>query len=490
MSQIDNRPQWLTLKYFRRQLLKFMVEDCDYIAEELDEHLKKSTRSYKDICMRLARAQKPGDAIHMIVGAASLMLNIPILMVYPVQSLDKHSGRISYEYKEMPSCAALARTIWRQYPIKLMFNGIDHYFPFIDDKIGLIANIGNPTVLRLHQLCKDFDTVMEEVPDNTTLKGGLNEITQYLKAADKIADKLNFANGTSSFTNEPAKEPPEVPDTSPIKTIKLRKRRKSLSDNEEEAEGEKEGDGNQGGSEGVEKGEKASKPVGEEGEPPAKKKKMDCERRDEQCYCGKQFESVAYLNKHIQAKHKTTWMCSGSNWIKGKEGEEGHWEACREVCSKRNSLWSHFRRKHEGRYHHYCLIGDCRFGSDELWNINMHRQKKHDIPLPDDQKCPKCDQGFGQIGKYKAHIITCQTDTRPFVCQICEETFRQRGTYTRHMRQKHKQPGVPAEKHFFFCTLCGKKLCTLAGKKSHEALPHDKDGKFIKHKDRQGAKKQ
>ena len=157
-----------------------------------------------------------------------------------------------------------------------MFNGIDHYFPFIDDKIGLIANIGNPTVLRLHQLCKDFDTVMEEVPDNTTLKGGLNEITQYLKVADKIVDKFNFANGTSSFTNESAKEPPEVPDTSPIKTIKLCKQRKSLSDNEEEeeeAEGEKEGDGNQGSSEGVEKGKKASKPVGEEGEPPAKKRK-------------------------------------------------------------------------------------------------------------------------------------------------------------------------------------------------------------------------
>ena len=467
-----------------------MVEDCDYIAEELDEHLKKSTHSYQDICMCLARVQKPGDAIHMIVSATSLMLNIPILMVYPVQSLDRHSGRISYEYKEMPPCGAMACMTWSQYPIKLIFNGIDHYFPFIDDKIGLIANLGNPAIARLHQLCQDFDTVMEEVPDNTTLKAGLNEVTQYIKAAQKVAEKLNFANGTSSFTNEPTTEPPEVPDTSPVKTIKLCKQRKSLSDNEEEeAEGEKEGDGNQG-SEGVEKGEKGSKAVGEEGEPPAKKKKMDCEHHDEQCYCGKQFESVAYLNKHIQGKHKTTWMCSGSNWIEGKEGEEGHWEACREVCSKCNSLWSHFRRKHEGRYHHYCLIGDCRFGSDELWNINMHCQKKHDIALPDEQKCPKCNQGFGQIGKYKAHIITCETDTRPFVCDICDETFRQRATYTHHMRQKHKQPGVPAEKHFFFCTLCGKKLCTLSGKKSHEALPHDKDGNFIKHKDRQGTKKQ
>ena len=127
-----------------------MVEDCDYIAEELNENLKKSTHSYQDICMRLARAQKPGDAIHMIVSATSLMLNIPILMMYPVQSLDKHSGRISYEYKEMPACGAMARTTWNQYPIKLIFNGIDHYFPFIDDKIGLIANLGNPAIAWLH----------------------------------------------------------------------------------------------------------------------------------------------------------------------------------------------------------------------------------------------------------------------------------------------------------------------------------------------------
>ena len=283
-----------------------MVEDCDYIAEELNENLKKSTHSYQDICMHLTRVQKPGDAIHMIVSATSLMLNIPILMVYPVQLLDKHSGRISYEYKEMPAYGAMARTTWNQYPIKLIFNGIDHYFPFIDDKIGLIANLGNPAIARLHQLCQDFDTVMEEVPDNTTLKAGLNEVTQYIKAAEKVAEKLNFANGTSSFTNEPATEPPDVPDTSPVKTIKLHKQRKSLSDNEEEeAEGEKEGDGNQG-SEGVEKGKKGSKAVREEGEPPPKKKKVDCKHRDEQCYCGKQFESVAYLNKHIQAKHKTT----------------------------------------------------------------------------------------------------------------------------------------------------------------------------------------
>ena len=107
-------------------------------------------------------------------------------------------------------------------------------------------------------------------------------------------------------------------------------------------------------------------------------------------------------------------------------------------------------------------------GQMSCGTLTCTSNKKHDIALPDEQKCPKCKQGFGQIGKYKAHIITCETDTHPFVCNICDETFWQRPTYTHHMRQKHKQPGVPAEKHFFFCTLCGKKLCTLSGKKSHE----------------------
>ena len=124
------------------------------------------------------------------------------------------------------------------------------------------------------------------------------------------------------------------------------------------------GDGDNDGNQGGEKGEKAS--VEEQGEPAPKKKKINYECADEQCYCGKKFETVAYLNKHIQRKHKTTWMCSGSNWFEPVEDEEqGHWEECREVCAKRNALWSHFRRKHEGQYHHYCLIGDCRFGSDE-----------------------------------------------------------------------------------------------------------------------------
>ena len=377
-------------------------------------------RSYQDICMHLTKVQKPGDAIHFIISATGLMINIPLLMVYPEQTVDKNTNCVTFNYKEMASCSALSQKTWSQYPIKLIFNGVDHYFPFINNKIGIIANVGNPAVTGLNELCQDFETLNNEVPDNTTLKAGLNEMLQHMKAAQKVGNKLSFTKGTSGFTNKPASEAPEVPDPSLVKSIKLCKCRRSILD--EEAEGAEKDDGDNDGNQGGEKGEKPS--VKEQGEPAPKKKKVDCERADEQCYCGKKFETVTYLNVHIQRKHKTTWMCSGSNWIEPVEGqEEGHWEECREVCSKRNSLWSPFRRKYEGRYHNYCLIGDCRFGSDEEWNINMYCFKHHNIILLEEQKCPKCGQGFGQIGKYKAHAVTCKTDVRPFICDICNEIF-------------------------------------------------------------------
>ena len=92
-----------------------------------------------------------------------------------------------------------------------------------------------------------------------------------MKAAQKVGDKLSFIKGTSEFTNEPATKPPEVPDTLPIKSIKLRKCRKSILDEEEEAEHAEKDDGDNDRNKGGEKGEKPS--FEEQGELAPKKRK-------------------------------------------------------------------------------------------------------------------------------------------------------------------------------------------------------------------------
>ena len=67
-------------------------------------------------------------------------------------------------------------------------------------------------------------------------------------------------------------------------------------DEEEEAECAEKDDGDNDGNQGGEKGEKPS--VEEQGEPAPKKKKIDCEHADEQCYCGKKFESHLPKSSH------------------------------------------------------------------------------------------------------------------------------------------------------------------------------------------------
>ena len=64
----------------------------------------------------------------------------------------------------------------------------------------------------------------------------------------KKSEKLSFFQGTSGFINEARMEPLQVPDTSPIKSIKLQKQRWRLShDEQQEAEcGDKEGNEKKG----------------------------------------------------------------------------------------------------------------------------------------------------------------------------------------------------------------------------------------------------
>ena len=52
--------------------------------------------------------------------ATSLMLDIPILIVYPVQDKDKYTNRVGYTFQEM-SASSLSMPNWINYQIKVGF---------------------------------------------------------------------------------------------------------------------------------------------------------------------------------------------------------------------------------------------------------------------------------------------------------------------------------------------------------------------------------
>ena len=89
-SQIDNIPLWYKERNFSKQLLYFIVENRVYLKEKLDIHFRKMNVSYKDMSMHLYDEKELGNCIDFVVAAAGIMLDIPVLMVRPIQQSDGH----------------------------------------------------------------------------------------------------------------------------------------------------------------------------------------------------------------------------------------------------------------------------------------------------------------------------------------------------------------------------------------------------------------
>ena len=206
------------------------VEARDYLIEKLHDKIKNTKYSYRELCDRIGHGQKVEDGIHVVVTGASIMLDIPILLVYPVQDKEKYTNRISYSFEEM-AASSLSMPNWINYPIKLVFNGIDQYVPFISTQIAKVANAGNPIVANLQALDADLQDLIQNVPQNSQVKGGLKEMAGHVKAAKRIGGKLNFTGGMSNIA-DPDPDTSHLPDTSPIKEIKLRKRRSEKGDDD------------------------------------------------------------------------------------------------------------------------------------------------------------------------------------------------------------------------------------------------------------------
>ena len=241
LSQIDNVPDWYTTQLFRRQLFQFFVEEREYLLEELQDKIKNTKYSYLELCDRIGRSMKVEDGIHVVVAAASIMLDIPILIVYPVQGKDRHTGRVGYTFEET-SASSLSMANWIDYQIKLVFNGVDQYVPFISTQIAKFANAGNPIVAKLQELDADLEALIQTVPPNSQVKGGLKDMGGHIKAAKRIGMNMNFTGGTSNIP-DPDPDTSHLPDTSPIKEIKLRKRRRDTDDDDDgEKKNRKEGE--------------------------------------------------------------------------------------------------------------------------------------------------------------------------------------------------------------------------------------------------------
>lgn len=154
-----------------------------------------------------------------------------------------------------------------------------------------------------------------------------------------------------------------------------------------------------------------------EEEDPKKQNKFTCK------YCYIQFSSLKRYTIHLKR------VCS----VKNKKSDSLEWT---------------------------CLICDWKGVSKQI--LKIHEKKEHTenveiaIGLKKKKwKCAQCGKLFSKKIDLQRHRRT-HTGLRPFVCNICDQSFTQKSTLERHMSSKHFKN--EAERYHFECYICEKKF--------------------------------
>ena len=97
LTCIDNIPGHYKVEDFTREVFEALVNTPDYYCQKLQQHLDKTERSYQRLLLDLASGANMNAACDFYLGAASLHLDMPIMLIKPKQCTDRR-GMVHYEF--------------------------------------------------------------------------------------------------------------------------------------------------------------------------------------------------------------------------------------------------------------------------------------------------------------------------------------------------------------------------------------------------------
>ena len=142
---IDNVPAHYRVEDFAREVLQLLVNTPEACAKELKAHLHKTTRSYKKLILDLANEEDMNSACDFYLGAASMLIEKPIMLI-KLKQVKLARGCVKYEFYQEYLLESNRNLQDKDFKIRLIFNGVNHYAPFFPKELGDVINTGYKTL--------------------------------------------------------------------------------------------------------------------------------------------------------------------------------------------------------------------------------------------------------------------------------------------------------------------------------------------------------
>ena len=180
----------------RDVVVELLVTQPRKCATELNTHLQKMTRSYKQLVLELIEGKEMKVAIFFYVAAARLVLGEPILLICPTEHISGTS--IPYYTFEHEYCIPEDRNIRIQdFRIRLVYNGQNQFTPFFPQHVVEVIRKGELILSKITHALDGLKQLSALVPKKCLLKSGLRSMIEHLEAANTVGKSCNFKFGTA-----------------------------------------------------------------------------------------------------------------------------------------------------------------------------------------------------------------------------------------------------------------------------------------------------
>ena len=360
LTCIDNVPGHYKVEDFSREVFEALVSTPDYYCHKLQCHLDKTERSYQRLVLDLAAGAQMNSACDFYLGAASLHLDMPIMLIKPKQCTDRR-GMVHYEFYQEFLFPEDEERSPNEFKIWLVYNSVNYYTPFYSKELAEVILDGDPVMAQIQRRYQDVKNVANRLPQNTQINGAVQQICMHMRASALIASTIRFQSGVGDTS--PVSQLPFSVDTGVVKEPIVRKRKATA------AQGSASKKATTGPTPSTSE-QQTTGPTAPSFTSPIGSDRTDIELMEHQCHCGMAFDDDIALKRHIKVVHRNNyWACSGE-WV----WDDGTESRCPQVCRDKFNLWKHFRTQHQDRYLHYCLVDSCNWGTDERTALPQHIQ--------------------------------------------------------------------------------------------------------------------